>query len=281
MMAPCSGAKSSQPLPSQMLITYGVFVLSAGAVWHLVADGAFSAILSLSVMVQCFALVLLALQTISTGNASGISAQALKLDAIAICCRLSSTVWLNGYLPVDASGDYAFQLIDICSLALLAWLLHQVLVAKRHTYEADQDNMSILPLAFGPLLLATAFHGNMNGRFIFDTLWMTGTLMSSITVLPQLWLITRTGGCIEALTGHFIAAMAVSRILSGMFMWHAKQDITCNPWITGFNQTTWAILAAHVLQMLLLADFGYYYVKAVLANGLVNCRIHTVEDCGV
>ena len=59
-------------------------------------------------MVQCLAVVLLGLQMISTGSASGISARALLLDALAICCRLPSTLWLNGYLPVDASADYVF-----------------------------------------------------------------------------------------------------------------------------------------------------------------------------
>merc|ERR1719183_1729538 len=86
-------------------------------------------------MVQCLAVVLLGLQTISTGGASGISAKALSLDALALCCRLSSTLWLNGYLPVDASGDYVYQIVDICSLGSIVWLLHQVLVEKRHTYQ--------------------------------------------------------------------------------------------------------------------------------------------------
>merc|ERR1719443_2716477 len=97
-------------------------------------------------MVQCLAVVLLGLQMISTGSASGISAKALALDALAICCRLSNTVWLNGYLPVDASGDYIFQAIDVGSLAVLVWLLYQVLVVKRHTYQAEEDTMSISPL---------------------------------------------------------------------------------------------------------------------------------------
>merc|ERR1719316_1433870 len=87
-------------------------------------------------MVQCLGMVLLGLQMISTGSASGISAKALALDALAICCRLSNTVWLNGYLPVDASGDYIFQAIDVGSLAILIWLLHQVMIVKRSTYQA-------------------------------------------------------------------------------------------------------------------------------------------------
>merc|ERR1719352_1052043 len=79
-------------------------------------------------MVQCLSVVLLGLQMVTTGSATGISAKALSLDALALCCRLSSTLWLNGYLPVDASGDYIYQIIDICSLCVVGWLLHQVLV---------------------------------------------------------------------------------------------------------------------------------------------------------
>jgi hypothetical protein len=280
MMAPCSTSKTSKTLPSHLIIAYGVFIASAGGMWHLVADGAFSSILTLSVMVQCLAVVLLALQVVSTGSASGISARALSLDALAICCRLSSSLWLNGYLPVDATGDHLFQAVDICSLAVLVWLLRQVLVVRKQSYQAEEDSMPIAPIAFGALIAASLLHANMNGRVIFDTLWMTGLFVSTFAVLPQLWLVTRTGGCVEALTSHYIAAMAVSRAMSGVFMWHARFDLTCIPWIGSFNHASWAILAAHFLQLLLLGDFAYYYVKAVLASGL-NCRIQTVEDCGV
>merc|ERR1719379_1015604 len=96
-------------------------------------------------MVQCLGMVLLGLQLISTGSASGISARALSLDALAICCRLSSTLWLEGYLPADASGDHIFQAIDICSLCILGWLLHHVLVARASSYQADEDSLPILP----------------------------------------------------------------------------------------------------------------------------------------
>merc|ERR1719272_1034162 len=103
-------------------------------------------------MVQCLAVVLLSLQMLSTGSAAGISAKALSLDALALCCRLSSTLWLNGYLPVDASGDWIFQAIDICSLFIIVWLLHQVLVVKRHTYQAEEDSLPILPMAIVALI---------------------------------------------------------------------------------------------------------------------------------
>jgi hypothetical protein len=265
----------------QVTVAYGFFALSAIAVWHLVADGAFSAILTLSVMIQCLALVLLAMQLISTGSANGISAQALILDALALCCRLSSTLWLNGYLPVDASGDHIFQIIDLTSLGIVIWLIYQVMVVRHKSYQVEQDSLPTTPMTVAAFLMAAMLHGNMNGRPIFDTLWMAGLFVSVIAVLPQLWLITRTGGKVEALTSHYIAAMAASRALSGIFMWHAREDITCIAWVTGFNHAIWAILGAHFLHLILLGDFGYYYIKAVATKGL-NSRLEIdVESCGV
>merc|ERR1719491_2570471 len=107
-----------------------------------------------------------------------------------------------------------------------------------------------------------------------------GLFLSTIAVLPQLWLITRSGGQVEALTSHYIAAMAAGRALSGVFMWHARGDISCVPWFGEFNHAIWAILGSHLLHLLLLCDFGYYYIKAVMAQGLA-CTIDIPEDCNV
>jgi hypothetical protein len=267
-MSKMTSEKKGQPQSSQVLVTYGLFILSGGAVWHLVADGAFSSILTLSVMIQCLALTLLGLQMVASGSAAGISARSLVLDAVAICCRLSSTLWLNGYLPVDATGDHVFQIVDICSLAIILWLLYQVCDVKKHSYQAEEDGLPILPMAVGAVMLAAVLHGNMNGRPIFDTLWMASLFIETIAVLPQLWLIMHTGGRVEALTSHYIAVMAVARALSGIFMWHARDDITCVPWVTGYNHAIWAILGAHVLHLFLLGDFAYYYIKSVTTHGL-------------
>jgi len=272
-----SNMKTSELPSSQVLCAYGLFTLGAGTVWHLVADGAFSSILTLSVMLQCFAVVLLALQVVSTGSAAGVSARSLLLNAVSLGCRLSSTLWLNGYLPVDASGDWVFQAVDICSLALVIWLLHHVVVDKKHSYQAEEDNLPILPMLLGSFFFAFVLHANMNSRPVFDSLWMASLFLGTVSVLPQLWLITHTGGRVEALTSHHIAAMAASRALAGMFMWHARGDITCVPWVMGYNHAIWAILGAHFVDMILLGDFAYYYIKAVIAQGL-HCNLE-IDSC--
>jgi len=246
----------------------GCFTIAL-VVYHAVAGGAYSSILTMSVLVQCLATCFLVLQVLTTGSAAGVSARALMLDGLAIAFRLSCTVWLDGYLPVDASGDYLFQMIDGVSLMMIIWLLHHVLVVNRLTYQADSDNWNIGPMVLVSLLLAALFHADMNGRPLFDTFWMTGLNLSVVAVLPQLWLVMQTGGKSEALVSHYIAAMAVSRILSGLFMWEARSHITCNEWIyTGFSHGIVAILTAHLLQMCVLGDFAYYYCRSIMQKGL-------------
>lgn len=263
--------------PNQVTAAYGLSFAATFAMYHLIANGEFSAILTMAVMMQCLAFALLAIQTIVAGNVAGISARALGLDALALCCRLSSTTWLHGYLPVDASGDWFFQVVDVCSLMIVMWLLRQLLVHKRSTYQNDEDSFPVIPTIVGSFILAAILHADMNARPVFDTLWMASLFISVVSVIPQLWLISKTGGRVEALTSHYIFVLAVSRALSGTFMWHARHDITCDKWVESINHGIWAILAAHALHLLLLGDFAFYYAKAVWRNGL-TCRLDFTGD---
>lgn len=272
-------AKMEAP-PHQVSAAYGVFLALIFAMHHLIANGEFSSILTMAVMLQCLAFSLLCVQTYITGHCAGISARAVGLDALALCCRLSSTTWLHGYLPVDASGDWVYQAVDFCSLGLVLFLLHRIFTEQRSSYQAEEDSFPVAPMVIGGFLMAFLFHADMNARPIFDALWMAGLFISVVAVLPQLWLIARTGGRVEALTSHYIAVLAVSRGLSGIFMWHARNDITCEPWAEGFNHAIWAILLAHAVHLLLLGDFAYYYIRSVIKGGL-GCRLELGDDCCV
>jgi len=255
-------------LPTPLLVAYGLFTIVALTVYHVVADGEFSSILTMSVMVQCLGISFLCMQVLSSNSAAGISAGALTLDAFAFGLRLSSTTWLNGYLPVDESGDHVYQIVDMCSLVMVLWLLYRVLVVNKQSYQAEQDSLPIAPMMLVCLGLAAVCHGDMNDRPLFDTFWMAGLFAGVFAVMPQLSLILKTGGRAEALTSHYMAALALSRVLSGIFMWYARFDITCVEWVSGFNHCVFAILGAHLVHLLLLSDFAYYYVRAVMSKGL-------------
>jgi len=97
---------------------------------------------------------------------------------------------------------------------------------------------------------------------------MTGLFAGVVAILPQLWLIMRSGGRAEAMTCHYIAAMAMSRVLSGIFMWEAREDITSKPWLAGVQHGIIVILVAHAAHLALLGDFAFYYVKSMTQKGL-------------
>lgn len=260
--------KDQKNQPSLVLAAYMLFTFGSLIVYHFVANGEFSSILTMAQMIQCLAFVLLVIKSCSQGSVAGISGKSLALEALAFVCRLSSTTWLNGCLPVDASGDFIYQAVDLCSLLLVLSLLYRAYLSHRWSYEEEADSLPVLPMIAVCFLLAALLHADMNSRPLFDTLWMAGLFLSVVSVLPQLWHINQTGGVIQACTGHYIAMLATSRALSGIFMWHARFDITCLPLLEGLNHAIWAILGAHMLHLLLLIDFGYYYVKAVTQQGL-------------
>jgi len=252
----------------RLVLVYAAFVTAALLVYHWIAEGEFSAVLTLSALFQCLAFFLVGVHALSTGSVQGISAKSLQLEAIALACRLSSTTWLQGYLPNDPSGDHLYQIIDALSLAMVLWLIHRVLNVQSKTYAVEQDELPVAPFALGSLVLAALLHAELNERPIFDAIWMCGLFVGAVAVLPQLWMFTRNTASIPAMTSHFVAVMAVSRLLSGSYMWHAHTEITCKPWIEGFNHSGYAVLAAHLVHLILLGDFAYFYVKNLATKGL-------------
>merc|ERR1719450_551221 len=175
---------------SGLVCVYVAFVFIAGLVYHWLAEGEFSCVLTLSAIFQCLAFTLLGVHAFTTGSVKSISAKSLQLEALALGCRLSSTVWLDGYLPYDSTGDYLYQCFDVLSFALVLALLYRVTKTQDWTYEADDDSMPVMPFALGCLVLATLFHGDLNDNPLFDTLWMCGLNIGAVAVLPQLYLIT-------------------------------------------------------------------------------------------
>lgn len=237
-------------------------------VYDFVAGGAWTSILTLSAIAHCFGLAFLCVQIHTNRSAAGISARALLLDGLAVSMRLSSTLFYHGYLPSDKSGDMVYQLSDLCALALIIHLLYNVRVRMCSTYQYDDDDMRLAPMVVGAILLGAILHGDLNDSHIFDSMWLSGLFVSVVAALPQYWMISKSCGQVKVHTAHYMAATAVDRILSGTFMWYVRPHITCIPWVGNFQHTSWAVLLAHLVHLVLLSDFAYYYASALLTQGV-------------
>jgi hypothetical protein len=253
-------------LPTPVIMAYLLFGGFAVSVYHFVANGEYSSILTISVITQALGFTFLCVQVLRNKSARGISLGALILDGLSVALRIPAT-WTEAYIPVDETGDYIFQSVDLFAVFAVLFLIYQVLVVHPNSYQAAEDAFTVGRIFLGCLLLAAIFHPNAAGNVLFDILWMTGLFCGVAAVLPTFWLIQRNGGWAEGPTTHYIAAVAVSRALSGLFMWEAWSDVTCDKWHESFNHGIIFVLGAHAVQLLLLSDFACCYVKAALQKG--------------
>jgi len=264
----------------QVLMTMGAYVIAIFMALMIIAlmdEGAFSSIATVSVLFEGLSFVFLTAHCLSKGDRHGISAKSLILNALSVACVLINTVWLHGYLPVDSSGDFVHQSLSMITLLMLAFLINRIVIRKSLKHQEDKvDTMPIVAMTVACFVLAALVHADMNRMPVFDTLWMAGTLLKTAAVLPQLWVVSKNGGRIDACMSHSLAAMCVSRIMSCSFFWRVYDGIMHTPWIEGFNHSSFVICGSHLLHLLLMCDFGFLYLRA-LSKGRVSGEMHFQE----
>merc|ERR1719359_782500 len=107
-----------------MLAAYAVFGTWTMVVWHHLTDKDFSVVLTMSSITQFLGFILLALKVRWAKSAAGLSSKTLEMYFMFLCFRLASTMFKNGYLPIDRSGDWAYQSADVLSLFVVLHLLY-------------------------------------------------------------------------------------------------------------------------------------------------------------
>merc|ERR1719456_1007503 len=259
-----SNASSKQGSDTKVLLCYLIFFVGAVTLYNALSAG-FSSFLTLSAGLQCLGFVLLALKMQNQRAAPGLSGKTLIMYAVTLCFRLSSTVHLNGYLPVDQTGDWAYQALEICSLILVGYLMHCVFVTHRTTCQETQDSfpLSIQSAVMGCFILAVVVHPNLDRWPLFDILWTTGCYLETLAMLPQLWMLSKIGE-VEALTSHFVVLSTLARVCSLIFWYRGFAEL--RPAHGGFNFPGYGVMGAHVVQLLLSCDFVFLYLRSFRSN---------------
>lgn len=235
-------------------------------VWTKYSDRSYSSILTAASCVQLLGFMNLTIKVRGTKSVAGISSKCLEMYALFFITRLSSTLWKSGYIPVDRSGRTVYQMMDVLSFFVVLQLLYCIHKTHKHTYMAEQDTLPISPLIPPCVILAYFLHANLNRSLIFDTAWATSTNLDTLAMLPQLWMMSKIGGQVEGNTAHFVVSIIVSRVMALMFWWSAYKDLKEE----GTEFAGKQIVAAHALQLLLAADFVYYYLKAKFGGQKLN-----------
>ena len=139
-----------------------------GVFYGVLSDGEFSFALTLAVCMQAFAVALLLLKIVSTRDVYGLSQDTLICLALVLVSRLSSTLFFEGYLPYDASGDWLYQLLEILCLFLV---LSTLRLSFKYKFDGSTaGKVSWYVLVVPCLVLAIVCHSTLNAFFPTDVL---------------------------------------------------------------------------------------------------------------
>merc|ERR1719183_2473537 len=140
---------------------YAIFVLTLALVLWQISDLNFSVVCTIGSGLQCLAFALLSMKMRAAKSARGVSAKALQLYVVVYICRLTSTLSMEGYIPMDSTGDWVYQVADIVSLLLVLLILQRLFTTDRGTYDADADTAQIWPMLIGACVVAVLTRGDL------------------------------------------------------------------------------------------------------------------------
>jgi len=259
-----SGSKSSDSARENVAVgcAYVVFALVSGVVLHGFSDLDFSTVLTAGAGVQCFGFYMLLQKARMTHSVAGISSKTLEMYVLAFMFRLPCTCLRNGYLPVDQSGDWVYQVADFSSLLIIIQLIYCVQKKYASTYQKEYDTMPIWNALPACIIGGILLHGDLNHSFMFDTMWTIAMNIETVAMLPQLWMLVRKGGVVEALTANYVAALFATSCFKLSFWWYGHEEIGHeeDPTLYHLMARYW-VAGCHVLQVILSADFMFHYLK--------------------
>jgi hypothetical protein len=243
------------------IILYSIFGVVSTICARMLSDLLFSALVTFSAAFTALGFILLLKQVQRRKGVMSISLRSLYLYAIALACRLYSTLQYNGYLPVDRSGDWLYQLIETVALICAVVLIYQV--KKMHTESClvGVDTCNAVVLFIACFVIAVAVHPRLNNSTIPDVLWTLALYVETVAMVPQLFLLTKLGGEVDSLQGHYIACMFLARLLMMRFWVTCYEEL--RPKNAEYNLPGLGVIGSQLLQVVLFADFMHLYVKSI------------------
>lgn len=197
--------------------------------------------------------VIILLQKIwKSRSCAGISGKSQVLFALVYTCR-----YLDLFTDFISLYNTIMKIIFIASSYATIYLIYHKF---KTTYAKAQDTFRIEYLLGGVFVLALLIHeSNPNRSVILEILWTLSIYLEALAILPQLFMITKTGEA-ETITSHYLFCLGIYRglyILNWIYRYYAE----------GFHE--WIVILAGIVQTILYCDFFYLYItKVVRGNRL-------------
>ncbi|KAI7885843.1 ER lumen protein retaining receptor [Lichtheimia hyalospora FSU 10163] len=165
---------------------------------------------------------------------------------------LYSVVFLTRYLDLFFKFHSLYNTcMKIFFISSSLYILYLMKFKYKATYDANLDTFRIEYLLGGSAVMGLALPYEYS---VVEILWSFSIWLESVAILPQLFMLQRTGEA-ETITTHYLFALGAYR---GLYLLN---------WVYRYiteDYTDWIAWVAGLLQTALYSDFFYIYYTRVL-----------------
>ncbi|XP_075973444.1 ER lumen protein-retaining receptor [Anticarsia gemmatalis] len=189
------------------------------------------------------AVIILLLKIWKTRSCAGISGKSQILFSVVYTARYLDL--LTNY--ISAYNTFMKMIFIMASYATV-YLMY---VKFKATYDHNHDTFRIEFLLIPSLILALLINHELT---VMEVLWTFSIYLESVAILPQLFLVSKTGEA-ESITSHYLFALGSYRALY-LLNWVYR-------YVVEDHYELIAIISG-VVQTVLYCDFFYLYITKVL-----------------
>jgi len=202
----------------------------------------------------------------SQGSVKGISGMTIAMYTIVFLCRQYLLMPEWSWLLIDG---WTVEALQLPSILIVLNILRSIFKTHRSTYQEELDVLNIKYIVPGCISLAVVLHPHFQQGEWQSFLWTSYLYMDVFSLLPQIVMMAKSGGKIEAPIAHFVAAIAIRWVIDLSF-WYFDFNLGPQGYYKGVNLSGMLIVAFHILSLCLVADFMYYYIKARLGGSKLS-----------
>lgn len=247
------------------LKAWASFIAVVTIVFFTFSDGDYSFLLTLSSIIGMFSFLMVVLKIERNRNCAGVSLKMIECYVVLLFARLCSIIPFEGYLPYDRTGDWLYQSSEAIAFCLAGTIVYLCRSRYKDTYAGSADTFYHIALIVPALILAIFFHASLNAFLPADIAWSFALYLEAVACLPQLFMFQKQGR-VEAFTSHFLAAQALSKVMAFLF-WLSTHGELNDSTTSLKNYVGYWVMAMQVLQLIVMGDFIYHYVRC-LSRGL-------------
>ena len=183
----------------------------------------------------------------------GVSRQTIICYSVSSFCRFLGLILSHSYLPIDGTGDWFYQFIEISSTLLCLALVWKLKKEQFLPVQSENEPLNVGYLLAGTLVVSLLFKSSTSGKYLADLTWSYSMYLESIAMLPQMLYFYKKKRSVKSGIGNFVVAQAISLLFSFVF------------WISCYDELhSWTgviILGSQAIELVIYWFFLYPYFE--------------------